>query len=233
MKLNIILCVTAGCLFCAIGPLFAQESQAPGIAKPVDKKLLSDPLSASSKLDKIQNQAEALGVYSTASLSHQLTTGDVVELKVYQEDELNTKARVDDQGKIGLPLLGAIKVSGRSVEQAQNVIRDLLEQDYLHTPQVSLTVIEFAKKRFSVLGEVNQPGFFMMPEGESMTVLQAIAMAGGFTPFARSGKIAIKRKINGKEEIINVDAKGMAKKERAPTLEIQSGDTIYVNLSIF
>lgn len=234
-----ILFIATACLWAGASGLSAPPAQAPNrftvssTAKPGDTRPGTTVPSASAKLDQIQQQAEQLGAYSSASANHQLTTGDVVEVKVYQEDELNAKARVDDEGKIGLPLLGAVKVSGSSVAQAQDIIRSLLEKDYLYSPQVSLTMVEFAKKRFSVLGEVNQPGFFMMPEGETMTVLQAIAMAGGFTPYARSGKIAIKRRINGREEIINVDAKGMAKKERAPTLEIQNGDTIYVNLSIF
>lgn len=196
--------------------------------KPVEKK---SPVT--SKLDEVERKAEGLGAYSVSSLSHSLSTGDIVEIKVYQEDELTTKARIDSDGKIAMPLLGAIRVGGQSVEQAQTLIRDLLSRDYLHTPQVSLTVVEFAKKRFSVLGEVNNPGFYMMPEGESMTVLQAIAMAGGFTPFARSGKVAIKRKISGGDKIIQVDGKAMARNARTPGLEIQSGDTIYVNLSIF
>jgi polysaccharide biosynthesis/export protein len=119
------------------------------------------------------------------------------------------------------------------VEKAQNRIRDLLERDYLRSPQVSMTLIEFAKKRYSVLGEVNQPGFFMIPEGETMTVLQAIAAAGGFTPYARSGEIIVKRKVNGQEEIIRVDAKAIAKKKRLPGLEIRGGDAIYVNQSLF
>lgn len=187
----------------------------------------------SSLLDDIQKKSEALGVYSQSSLSHTLGEGDVVEIKVYQEDELTTKARVDSEGKVAMPLLGAIKVGGRSVETAQNRIRDLLERDYLRAPQVSMTLIEFSKKRFSVLGEVNQPGFFMIPEGESMNVLQAIASAGGFTPYARSGDIVVKRKVNGQEETIRVDAKAIAKKKRAPNLEIQGGDAIYVNQSFF
>lgn len=194
-------------------------------AKPVDP--------STALLDEIQKKAESLGAYSQASLGHTLGEGDVIEIRVYQEDELTTKARVDSQGKISMPLLGAISVGGQSVEKAQNLIRDLLEKDYLRAPQVSLTLVEFAKERFSVLGEVNHPGFFMIPEGETMSVLQAIAQAGGFTPYARSGEIVVKRKVNGREETIRVDAKSMAKKKQAPTLQIRGGDAIYVNQSIF
>jgi polysaccharide export outer membrane protein len=188
---------------------------------------------SSALLDEIQKKSEALGVYSQASLGHTLGEGDVVEIKVYQEDELTTKSRVDSEGKITMPLLGAIHVGGRSMEAAQKLVRDLLERDYLRSPQVSMTLIEFAKERFSVLGEVNQPGFFMIPEGESMNVLQAIATAGGFTPYARSGEIIVKRKLNGREETIRVDAKEMAKTKRAPSLEIRGGDAIYVKQSLF
>lgn len=226
----------AAVLFLALAPSLCAQSKgvrfstAPPSALSVEKKAADN---TSALLDEIQKKSEALGVYSQSSLGHTLAEGDVVEIKVYQEDELTTKARVDREGKITMPLLGAIKVGGSSMEKAQKLVRDLLEKDYLRSPQVSMTLIEFAKNRFSVLGEVNQPGFFMIPEGETMTVLQAIATAGGFTPYARSGEIIVKRKINGREETIRVDAKDMAKKKRAPTMEIKGGDAIYVNQSLF
>lgn len=185
------------------------------------------------KLDRIQKLSEELKARPISSPSHRLIEGDVIEVKVYQEDELTTRARLDGDGSISIPLLGLIKVGGRTVDQAQSLIRDRLEEDYLHHPQVSLVVLEFAKKRFSVVGEVNQPGFYLFPEGERMTLLQAVAMAGGLTPFARSGKVTIKRIQDGKESVLEANVKAMSKKQKTPMIDVRPGDAILVHQSLF
>lgn len=162
-----------------------------------------------------------------------LAPGDVIELKVYQEDELSGRVRVDGDGTVTLPLLGAVKVSGKSVEEASKTIRDLLARDYLFDPHVTLTVAEFAKKRFSVMGEVKIPGFYLIPEGETINVLQALSMAGGYTAFSRGTRIQVKRIVNGSEVVLWVDAKSMARKKNTAPLEILPGDAITVNSNIF
>src|SRR5262245_52678572 len=104
-----------------------------------------------------------------------LKPNDVVMVKVYQEEDLTTQARVARDGSITLPLLGTVYIGSNSVEQAIGLIRDGLAKDYLVNPQVSLSIVEYAKRRFTVLGQVNRPGTYEMPSDDQVNLLQAIA----------------------------------------------------------
>jgi len=123
-------------------------------------------------------------------------------------------------------------VGGLSPQAASEAIRTRLAKDYLVNPQVSVTVFEYGKRRFAVLGEVQKAGTYDMPEREKITLLDAIAMAGGYTRIADPGKVTLKRKENGKETIVRLNAKKMARNELA-SFEIQPGDVITVGESLF
>jgi len=164
---------------------------------------------------------------------HRLNVGDLIDVRVLQEDELNSKTRVDPDGTVTLPLLGTIRVGGKSVLEARNVIKAALQKDYLYNPQVQLTVVEYAKRRFAVLGEVSRPGYFEMPQTGKVTLLEAIAMAGGYTAIADNRKVSVKRVVNGKEAVIPLNARAMAKESGAKIFELQPDDTVTVGQSIF
>jgi polysaccharide export outer membrane protein len=168
----------------------------------------------------------------TAPQNYLLSPNDVVNIKVFQEDDLLTTTRVANDGTIVFPLLGTVRIGGQSIEQATAKIRDLLEQDYLVQPQVTITVTQFAKRRFSVLGEVNKPGTYELPEDKAMNLLQAISMAGGYTRLGNPGKITVRRQAGGKEQTFTVDAKSMAR-DNSRIFEILPEDTITVPESIF
>lgn len=165
----------------------------------------------------------------TALRTIALREGDMLEVKVFQEEELGARVRVDQAGQITLPLLGRVNVAGKTVEQAQRQIQFLLGEDYLVDPQVIVTMIELAKRRFSVLGQVQQPGFFIIPEGEKLNLLQAVSMAGGYTRLANPGRVLIKRVVNGTETVLKVDAQAMAKDPGAKILEVQADDMIVIS----
>jgi polysaccharide biosynthesis/export protein len=162
-----------------------------------------------------------------------LAPGDIVEVRIYQEEDLNTRVRVENDGTISLPLLGVVQVTGKTAEQARIMIHDLLAKDYLQKPEVSLAVLEAAKKYFCVLGEVRQPGYYMIPDNGNITLLQAISLAGGYTPYAQPKKISIKRQVDGVETVRVVDAKAMAKKDKVAIVQIEANDTIMVTDQLF
>src|SRR5947207_2275558 len=122
-----------------------------------------------------------------------LKPNDVVMVKVYQEEDLTIQARVARDGSITLPLLGTVNIGSNTVERAIGLIRDGLAKDYLVNPQVSLSIVEYAKRRFTVLGQVNRPGTYEMPGDDQLNLLQAIAMAGGYTRIGAPTKITIQR----------------------------------------
>ena len=130
----------------------------------------------------------------------------------------------------------ANRASGRGrlePQAAAEAIRAKLAKDYLVNPQVTVTVFDYGKRRFAVLGEVQKAGTYDMPEREKITLLDAIAMAGGYTRIADPSKVTLKRKDGGKERIIRLNAKTMAKDDRIASFEIQPGDVITIGESLF
>jgi len=161
-----------------------------------------------------------------------LAPNDLIQVKVFQEDDLLSTLRVSRDNTVTFPLIGIVKIGGRSPQEAARVIQDALAKDYLVNPQVTLTVIQYSKRHFTVLGQVQKPGAYDIPDREQMTLLQAIGTAGGYTRIADPSKITLKRSVDGKESVIKLDAKRMAN-ENGSTFEILPGDVITVGESIF
>lgn len=162
-----------------------------------------------------------------------LAPNDLVAVTVFQEDDLATKSRVGNDGTISVPLIGTVKVGGKSVDEAAQIIRSRLAKGYLVNPQVNVGVEEFAKRLVTVLGEVQKGGTFEFPNQGPLDLLQAIGLAGGYSKVANPGKIVVKRRVNGKETVILVNGKALAAKAGAERFEVFPGDTITVAQSIF
>jgi polysaccharide export outer membrane protein len=162
-----------------------------------------------------------------------LAPNDLIEVKVFQEDDLQSTLRVSRAGTITFPLIGVVKVAGRTPEEAARLIRDALAKDYLVNPQVSVTVTESFKQRFTVLGQVQKPGAYDMPERDALSLLQAIGMAGGYTRIADPAKITLKRREDGRETVMKLDGKKMASGATSSSFEVRPGDVITVGESFF
>jgi polysaccharide export outer membrane protein len=157
-----------------------------------------------------------------------LHPNDVVQVSVYQEEDMGAKARLEKDGTILLPLLGKVQIGGKTLEDASKSIRDLLGKDYLVNPQVSVTVVDYAKRRFTVLGQVQRPGSYEMPNDESLNLLQAIAMAGGYTRIGAPGKVTVQRTVNDEPKTFKLDAEAMSKDKNVKAFEVLPDDTITV-----
>jgi len=179
-------------------------------------------------------QGDRSGSLPATSTNYVLQPSDVVQITVYREPDLTTVARLSGDGSITLPLIGRVTISGMTVQQAQDHILKRYGADYLVNPQVTLTVAEYTKQYFTVLGQVQRPGAYALPGEGSIPILQAIGMAGGFTRLASTGRIVVKRKeANGQETTIKVDAKKLATKDSDKGVLIQAGDTVSVPESMF
>ena len=164
--------------------------------------------------------------------SYRLSANDLIRVKVFQEDDLTTEFRLGRDGNTTFPLLGVVNLAGKTVEEAAAMIRDSLGRDYLVNPQVTLTVVEYAKRRFTVLGQVQKPGSYELPGEESVTLLQAIAMAGGFSRLAVQSKVSITRTLGGKKSL-TVDVRSAANDPGTKPFEILPDDTIMVAERVF
>jgi polysaccharide export outer membrane protein len=162
-----------------------------------------------------------------------LSPNDVVQIRVYQEEDLETKARVSKDGTIAFPLIGLVQVGGKTVQQAVALIRERLDRDYLVNPQVSLTIEEYAKRRFTVLGQVQKPGTFEIPSEESVTLLQAIAMAGGYGRLANRSSVTVTRVNGGRSVTFNLNPKQAAGESAIKEFEIAPEDTLTIPERLF
>jgi protein involved in polysaccharide export with SLBB domain len=162
-----------------------------------------------------------------------LSPNDVILVKVFEEPDLDSQHRVSQDGTINFPLIGAVQVSGRTVAQAASTIRERLLKGYLRNPQVRVNVIQYASRRITVLGQVQRPGSYVLPNEERADLLQAIAMAGGFTRLADEGKVLVRRNVNGVETILKVNAHAETKNSSSELFEVQPDDIITVRERIF
>lgn len=177
-----------------------------------------------------QDNADAL---PGKSPTYVLTPNDVVHVKVYQEDDLETTARIGQDGTISFPLIGVVRLGGKTVEQAGAIIRDELRKDYLVNPQVTLIVSEYSKRRFTVLGQVQKPGSFEIPSEETVTLLQAIAMAGGYTRLADRANVRVTRLTGDKTSTLSIDTTRESKEAETVSFKILPEDTVTVPERIF
>ena len=120
---------------------------------------------------------------------------DVVEAFVYKEPELSATVVVRPDGKISLPLIGELSVNGKTAVELQKEIAQKLTH-YIEQPTVNIIVKEVNSAKVSVLGEVKTPGMYKIRD--RATVLDAVALAGGFTEYARRNKVTL----------IRIDSKG-------------------------
>jgi polysaccharide biosynthesis/export protein len=143
-----------------------------------------------------------------------LDSGDKLRIVVFGQDALSNNYTVDAQGAVSLPLIGNVEARGMTTAQLGNAIAGRLRQSFIRDPSVAVEVEVY--RPFFVLGEVTYPGQY--PYVPNMTVENAIAIAGGFTPRASRGVVTITRKLQG------VPAR-TALPLRAP---LRPGDTIEV-----
>jgi polysaccharide export outer membrane protein len=123
------------------------------------------------------------------STAYRLGTGDKVRVTVFGEKDLSGDFDVNDQGMVALPLIGPTKLAGKTISEAETQITQSLGKDYLVNPRVNVEVLNY--RPFFILGEVQKPGSYPFVNG--MTVLNAVALAGGYTPRANRSHIMVKR----------------------------------------
>jgi len=164
---------------------------------------------------------------------YRLHPGDTIEVHIYGEDDLTSKAKLNENGEVILPLLPALDLNGNTLEQANERIGSAYKKNYLRNPVVTVSIIEYGNSKVSVLGQVSRPGIYQFPSNERLNLLQAIALAGGYTRIGEPSRVTIKRMVDGHTTIIRLDAAAMAEKEKTTILEVKPDDVINVGETIF
>jgi polysaccharide export outer membrane protein len=155
---------------------------------------------------------------------------DVFEIRVFNEKEMTNTYRVDADGTIDFPLAGRLAVQGLTPGQTAKLIGDRLRDGFLRDPQVSVLVKEYNSKKIAVLGQVQKPGTFN--HVPSMSIIEAIALAGGFTPLAAKNDITVRRLVGNRKQSTRVRVEDIAL-GRSPSFMLRPGDTVFVPERIF
>ena len=159
--------------------------------------------------------------------SYKIGSGDILEITTWKEPDFSREevlVRID--GKITFPLLGDIKVAGRTPLHVKKDIETRL-MDFVESPVVTVTVRNSESQKFYILGEVVNTGEYNLIK--DLTVLQAFALAGGFTEWASKKEIILMRNEDGKEKIYRINYKDIVKgKDFSQNIRIKANDTIIV-----
>jgi polysaccharide biosynthesis/export protein len=184
------------------------------------------PLSAQGLLPV--NSSVAVGGTVSVPMAHalQISSGDLLELNVFDTPELSGKLRVDERGNIALPLAGALPVAGLTAEQAARKIEARLrEAAILKEPHASVTVVESATQGITIMGEVRNPGVYLLLGARDL--LDLISEAGGLNP--QAGKDVIITHRNDFDHPITVRLGSKPGSPSGVNVDIRPGDTIVVS----
>lgn len=151
--------------------------------------------------------------------AYRLDAGDRVKVVVYGHEDLSGEFDVDGEGLVSLPLIQEVAAAGLSMRELEEAITNRLKPDYLKNPRVSVEVLNY--RPFYILGEVKTPGSYPFVNG--MTVINAVALAGGYTYRARSNKVVILRGASTEQEKIPA----------GPDTPVLPGDVIEVPERLF
>lgn len=152
---------------------------------------------------------------------------DVLAINVWRDQEISRTVPVRPDGNISLPLIGDLDVKGLTTLQVRSLIVAKLKE-YIANPEVSVIVQEIKSRTYIVMGKVAKPGSFSL--AKPTTVLEAIAVAGGFLEFAKVNKVYVLRRMDdGSQKTLPFDYKQVIKgKKLDQNIDLKSGDTIVV-----
>ncbi len=160
------------------------------------------------------------------STHYKIQPGDLLEISVWREEYLEREVVVQPDGRISFPLVGIVDAAGTTVEAVQAMVAERLTQ-YIPDPVVTVSIKEINGNRVYVLGQVQNPGQFIM--NPTIDVIQALALAGGTTPFAELNEIKILRRDGDSQRLIEFRYADMARgRDLEQNIILQSGDVIIV-----
>jgi polysaccharide export outer membrane protein len=186
----------------------------------------SDTKPADTKTANAANAADPAKPPQPVPPEYVVGEADVLNVNVWKEPEVSHTVVVRTDGNISLPLINEVKVSGLTPLQIQEVIAERLK-GFFNNPQVTVTVTDIRSKRAFITGEVSRPGGYSL--NAQTTVLQLIAQAGGFTPFAKRDSIVVLRNEDGKSQKLKFKYKEVVKgKNTEQDIALHPGDTVVV-----
>lgn len=160
------------------------------------------------------------------SPDYRISPEDVLDVSVWREPDLQRQVTVRPDGGVSLPLIGDVAVAGSTVSEAEAKIRARL-MDYIPEAVVTVSVVQLRGLRIYVTGQVKNPGQFQV--GRYIDVLQAITLAGGFTPFAKQRNVQIIRRDGARETVYKFNYKELQRgRNLAQNIQLKADDVVLV-----
>jgi len=175
----------------------------------------------------------ALELKNKSQQNYKIQPGDLLEVTVFKEADMNRTVRVSGNGTVTFPLAGNIKLSELTVPEAEALLAEKLSE-FLVKPQVTAFIKEYSNKQIYVLGEVKKPGSIQIPAERRLTVLEAITLSGGFTDLAAPDRTKVLRGAGSTSQSIQVEVNRITKLgDKSADIFLEPNDTVYVPQSFF
>ena len=213
--------------FALISPAQDKTPATPGTSKPAapDKSKPAVPDTSKPATPDTSKPATPEVTAIAVPDSYVIGASDVVAVSVLKEPTLSSSLLVRPDGMISMPLLGDIKAAGKTPLQLADEVTTKLKK-YIHDPNVTIILNQMNSKKVYMIGEIGRTGPVELTPG--MTLLQAIATAGGPSPYANVKKMYILRTEGGKQQKIHVEYKQALRGDSSFNLALNPGDTIVV-----
>jgi polysaccharide export outer membrane protein len=188
--------------------------------------LLASAATAAQAAQPAEKPVASPAAQSGAQPGYLLSPEDILEISVWREESLTKQIVIRPDGAFSFPLVGDVQATGKTVEDVRTEVSQRLRK-YRPDPVVSVSVLKVTGYKIYVIGKVNKPGEFV--SGRFVDVLQALAMAGGVTPFAAENDIRILRRVEGKEYVRTFRYAEVRKgRNLEQNIMLRSGDTVVV-----
>jgi polysaccharide biosynthesis/export protein len=192
-------------------------------------KFITSALLLCSLLQALSASTQQEQPLPSKALDYVLQPSDLLNVQVFQEENLKRDVRVSQEYSITLPLIGKVDVKDKTLRQAEELIRQLYDRDYLVNPQVNVVVVEYSKRSVNVIGQVNQPGAVLFPQEQGLTLLDALARAGGFSRLANRTTVKLTRtNTDGKIETYVVNVDDLIKGDSSNAWQLLANDIVFV-----
>lgn len=175
------------------------QSLAP-VSAPAAESVPGVPMTAASS--PTAGRAVPLGTLASLGADYRIGPNDLLDVEVFGVPDLKRSVRVNSSGQISLALVGNVVVAGLSAQQAEELVAEKYSKNYLQDPQVSVFIREFTTQRITVEGAVTRPGIY--PVTGQVTLLRALALAGGGAPMANLSEIMVFRDAPGAARVTQI-----------------------------
>jgi len=152
-----------------------------------------------------------------------ISENDLLEIDVFQVDDLDRTVRVDSNGRITMPLIGSIQVAGKTIPTVETELERIYGAKYLQSPEITIFMKESSGQRMTLDGQFNKPGIY--PTSTSSSLVQAVAQAGGFTKIADESKLYVFRQFGKTKLVANYSIKDI-RTGKKPDPRLFGGDIV-------